>query len=371
MDKLKKEYANKLRIAKLIKSGNVEDLSEKDRKIGNNILRSLRIKKVSLKNWIDNKDGVRDRATWRAERKKTSSSARGASPVSPPEDIPVIKSPARPSKRRPTGAERESGERQRDKARRDRATQTVLGDVDPSRYKGWKKPKKEGDVDPSRYKGWKKPSLSAAQRESGERQRDKARRDRATQTVLGDVDPSRYKGWKKPKPKPEPKSAAVIPRLSKVQVVKQSQKPKPTPKPIPKPTPKPVAVIPRPKIKPQRPKERVSDIAGKGSWPKERVSDIAGKGSWPKERVSDIAGKGSWPAERELKPLEGGVRYADLPEWLGGGQIKIDSSDDEYKKKGGRLKKSVKKSKAKPRKAKAKTRKRAALRGHGAELRGG
>ena len=75
--------------------------------------------------------------------------------------------------------------------------------------------------------------------------------------------------------------------------------------------------------------------------------------------------------QRELKPLEGGVRYADLPEWLGGGQIKIDSSDDEYKKKGGRLKKSVKKSKAKPRKAKAKTRKRAALRGHGAELRGG
>ena len=75
--------------------------------------------------------------------------------------------------------------------------------------------------------------------------------------------------------------------------------------------------------------------------------------------------------QRELKPLEGGVRYADLPEWLGGGQIKIDSSDDEYKKKGGRLKKSVKKSKAKPRKAKAKTRKRAALRGHRAELRGG
>ena len=90
-------------------------------------------------------------------------------------------------------------------------------------------------------------------------------------------------------------------------------------------------------------------------------------------------GAGRKAAQRELKPREGGIRYADLPEWLGGGQIKIDSSDEamntsypgEEYKKGGRLKKSVKKAKAKPRKAKAKTRKRAALRGHGAELRGG
>ena len=69
--------------------------------------------------------------------------------------------------------------------------------------------------------------------------------------------------------------------------------------------------------------------------------------------------------EPELRPWEGGVRYADLPEWLGGGRIKIDSSDEtmntsypgEEYKKGGRIKKSVKKAKAKPRKAKAKTRK--------------
>ena len=70
--------------------------------------------------------------------------------------------------------------------------------------------------------------------------------------------------------------------------------------------------------------------------------------------------------EPELRPWEGGVRYLDLPEWLGGGRIKIDSSDkamnssypgDEYRNKGGRLKKSVKNAKAKPHKAKAKTRK--------------
>jgi len=70
-----------------------------------------------------------------------------------------------------------------------------------------------------------------------------------------------------------------------------------------------------------------------------------------------------------LKPLEGGVRYKKLPDWLGGGEIKIDSTFEEEKgdnvthgKKGGQVKKGVKKIKA---------RKRAALRGHRAELRGG
>ena len=75
-----------------------------------------------------------------------------------------------------------------------------------------------------------------------------------------------------------------------------------------------------------------------------------------------------------LKPLEGGVRYKKLPDWLGGGEIKIDSTFEEEKgdnvthgKKGGQVKKGVKKIKAR----KAKPRKRAALRGHRAELRGG
>ena len=97
----------------------------------------------------------------------------------------------------------------------------------------------------------------------------------------------------------------------------------------------------------------------------------------------DPTGK-SYPTKgtrRALKPLEGGVRYYTLPDWLGGGRIKADTSDKAFNyedsdnvthgKKGGQVKKGVKKAKAKPRKAKAKTRKRAALRGHRAELRGG
>ena len=86
------------------------------------------------------------------------------------------------------------------------------------------------------------------------------------------------------------------------------------------------------------------------------------------KRMPDISGEGAWPEERELKPWEGRVRYLDLPEWLGGGRIKVDSSSDVFKqyetsgdKHGGQIKKSMKKSKANPRKAKAKTRKHAAL----------
>jgi hypothetical protein len=71
---------------------------------------------------------------------------------------------------------------------------------------------------------------------------------------------------------------------------------------------------------------------------------------------------------RKLKPLEGGVRYIETPF----GRIKMDTSDKAFDyenpdnvthgKKGGQVKKGVKKIKA---------RKRAALRGHRAELRGG
>ena len=71
---------------------------------------------------------------------------------------------------------------------------------------------------------------------------------------------------------------------------------------------------------------------------------------------------------RALKPWEGGVRYINLPEWLGGGRIKVDSSPDVFKeyetsgdKHGGQIKRSMKKPETKPRKTKAKTRKHAAI----------
>ncbi|MEE8382612.1 MAG: lytic transglycosylase domain-containing protein, partial [Thermodesulfobacteriota bacterium] len=71
--------------------------------------------------------------------------------------------------------------------------------------------------------------------------------------------------------------------------------------------------------------------------------------------------------QRELKFWEGGVRYINLPEWLGGGRIKVDSSakaleygTPEYKH-GGQIQRSMKKPETNPRKVKAKTRKHAAL----------
>ena len=89
-------------------------------------------------------------------------------------------------------------------------------------------------------------------------------------------------------------------------------------------------------------------------------------------KLEPWSGGGELTVRPPLKPLEGGVRYKKLPDWLGGGEIKIDSSDEAFNydnpdnvthgKRGGQVKKGVKKIKA---------RKRAALRGHRAELRGG
>ena len=88
-------------------------------------------------------------------------------------------------------------------------------------------------------------------------------------------------------------------------------------------------------------------------------------------KLEPWSGGGELTVRPPLKPLEGGVRYKKLPDWLGGGEIKIDSTFEEEKgdnvthgKKGGQVKKGVKK-------IKAKARRRAALRGHRAELRGG
>ena len=88
-------------------------------------------------------------------------------------------------------------------------------------------------------------------------------------------------------------------------------------------------------------------------------------------KLEDWSGGGELTVRPPLKPLEGGVRYKKLPDWLGGGEIKIDSTFEEEKgdnvthgKRGGQVKKGVKK-------IKAKARRRAALRGHRAELRGG
>ena len=102
----------------------------------------------------------------------------------------------------------------------------------------------------------------------------------------------------------------------------------------------------------------------------------------PSVRERDRQPKRLSPAakEKELGFWEGGIRKIDLPLF---GEVEFKSRSEDYPdkdrdeggvthgKKGGQVKKGVKKAKAKPRKAKAKTRKRAALRGFRAELRGG
>ena len=132
------------------------------------------------------------------------------------------------------------------------------------------------------------------------------------------------------------------------------------------------------RVEPPRPKRKPARVTGIASaLPEEQKLDISGPGSWSKEKKDVREQYPTKGTRRALKPLEGGVRYVNLPDWLGGGRIKMDTSDkafnyeDSEHKKGGQIKKGVKKAKAKPRKAKAKTRKRAALRGHRAELRGG
>ena len=127
-------------------------------------------------------------------------------------------------------------------------------------------------------------------------------------------------------------------------------------------------VIPKPKRKPTR-QERFTSRA-------DPDKGMAGAGR--RIKTTKKTKKKVKETQRELKFWEGGVRYINLPEWLGGGRIKVDSSPDVFKeyetsgdKHGGQIKRSMKKPETKPRKAKAKTRKRASLRGGRAELRGG
>jgi len=108
--------------------------------------------------------------------------------------------------------------------------------------------------------------------------------------------------------------------------------------------------------------------------PKRKPTQKVREEDKPSVKLEDWSGGVATAVRPPLKPLEGGVRYKKLPDWLGGGEIKIDSSDEAFDyensdnvthgKEGGQVKKGVKKTKTK-------ARKRAALRGYRAELRGG
>ena len=360
--------------------------------------------------------------------------------------VPVIKSPTDSSSRRPTQAEREKERKKREAARRKKSMQTVLGDVDPSRYKDWKKPKAKAKTKPSR--------LSAAEREKERKKREAARRkqtmeigadlsglesgrgmpkkkkkvqkpkvgtpafsygartgrgvwdsgkltkkdlanlvgqealdfpkslpksrrrgplgDTSYAAIFGDVDPSRYKGWKKPEAEAKPP------------VVSKPPKPPAKPPVVSKP--------PKPKRKPGR-RERYPSradpdlgMAGAGRRIKttkkpvdkakktKKAKELSGlEQFWedvkklPKylgtdllpERVSGTEGMG--PGKRKYK--------WDAP-FVGEVEFELDTTEKamtEGRKKGGRIKKGVKKTKTR----KPKVRRRAALRGHRAERRGG
>ena len=360
--------------------------------------------------------------------------------------VPVIKSPTDSSSRRPTQAEREKERKKREAARRKKSMQTVLGDVDPSRYKDWKKPKAKAKTKPSR--------LSAAEREKERKKREAARRkqtmeigadlsglesgrgmpkkkkkvqkpkvgtpafsygartgrgvwdsgkltkkdlanlvgqealdfpkslpksrrrgplgDTSYAAIFGDVDPSRYKGWKKPEAEAKPP------------VVSKPPKPPAKPPVVSKP--------PKPKRKPGR-RERYPSradpdlgIAGVSRRIKttkkpvdkakktKKAKELSGlEQFWedvkklPKylgtdllpERVSGTEGMG--PGKRKYK--------WDAP-FVGEVEFELDTTEKamtEGRKKGGRIKKGVKKTKTR----KPKVRRRAALRGHRAERRGG
>ena len=140
------------------------------------------------------------------------------------------------------------------------------------------------------------------------------------------------------------------------------------------------------KVEPPRPKRKPARVTGIASALPDR-EDAAketdkikrtGGQTPPSVRERDRQPKRLSPAakEKELGFWEGGIRNIDLPLF---GEVEFKSRPEDFpsaddvtgEKKGGQIKKGMKKAKAKPRKAKAKTRKRAALRGFRAELRGG
>ena len=291
MDKLKKEYANKLRIAKRILSGNIEGLSEKDRKIGNNILRSLKRKKVSLKDWVGNKGGVRDRGAWQKKR--------------------------------------------RGEAREVRAMSSMMGRPEI----------KESPIEKRQVARLK--SLTPSER----------------------FDEPAYESIEKiakrtRKPSPTKKVAKVVPRIVDTGIAfgpRTESKASVSPRGAVSKAP---AVLASPSRKRKSPPPA----------PKRKPTQKVRKEDKPSVKLEPWSGGVATAVRPPLKPLEGGVRYKKLPDWLGGGEIKIDSSDEAFNydnpdnvthgQKGGQVKKGVKKTKAK-------ARRRAALRGHRAELRGG
>ena len=254
--------------------------------------------------------------------------------------VPVIKSPAGPSRRRPTQAERETERKKREAARRE---QTMEIGADPSGLESGR-----GDVIESKKKK-AKPKVGTPAFAYQERVKVPGGGQKGKTITWGRF-PKEDAAERKAKPPAKPPVVSTPPATSKP----------PAKPPVTKKT-----------------KKRQLDISGPGSWQKakktkktKKAKELSGiEQFWedvkklPKylgtdllpEQVSGTPGMG--PGKRGYKweaPFFGEVEF------------ELDSSDLPMKG-GGRLKKGAKKTKTR----KPKVRRRAALRGHRAERRGG
>ena len=337
--------ANKLRIAKRIIAGKSDNLSAKDRKIGERLLRSLKRKnpklesEVVLRNWIDNKGGIRDRTAWRQERKdiKANLSMMGR---------PEIKEDALERYERKRKATPE--------ARRDAEAKELIRiaderqkEVDKSIVPSGQRPTKKRKVDED-YSG-RRPTKKRTVDEdySGRRPTPTRRGDERITIKSGDTLSDLAKARGTTLAAIRRANPGRFPTAKSLNIIKAGEKINMSPN-VGATTPydtKTVRV--KPKVVPTRQTKTESEDS----------TDV--REQYPT--------KGT---RRKLKPLEGGVRYIETPF----GRIKMDTSDKAFNydnpdnvthgKRGGQVKKGVKK-------IKAKARRRAALRGHRAELRGG
>ena len=276
--------------------------------------------------------------------------------------VPVIKSPAGPSRRRPTQAERETERKKREAARRE---QTMEIGADPSGLESGR-----GDVIESKKKK-AKPKVGTPAFAYQERVKVPGGGQKGKTITWGRF-PKEDAAERKAKPPAKPPVGSTPPATSKP----------PAKPPVTKKT-----------------KKRQLDISGPGSWPedkktkktKKRQLDISGPGSWQKakktkktKKAKELSGiEQFWEDVKKLPKYLGtdllpeqvsgtpgmgpGKRgYKWEAPFFGEVEFELDSSDLPMKG-GGRLKKGAKKTKTR----KPKVRRRAALRGHRAERRGG
>ena len=211
--------------------------------------------------------------------------------------------------------------------------------------------------------------------------------DTSYAAILGDVDPSRHKGWKKPKP-----PATSKPPVTSTPPAKPPATSTPPVTSTPPAKPPVVSDKPKPKRKPTRqeryPSRADPDLGIGGvsrrikttqnkNGPKKKTkkaAELSGLEQFWKD-VKDLPkyfGTDLLPEQvsgpKDMRPGKRGYKW-EAP-FVGEVEFELDTTEKAMtadRKKGGRIKKGVKKTKTR----KPKVRRRAALRGHRAERRGG